>query len=64
MAKLLKFIGSPDILGEIAREQKYYYLVYPYREGAKGKHYFDYSRVIAHSKWNTQIINDTEDFKA
>lgn len=64
MAKLLKFIGSADILGEIARECKYYYLVYPYREAAKGKYFFDYSRVVAHSKWNTIIINDTEDLQA
>ena len=63
MAKLLKFVGSADILGEISREMKYYYLVYPYREGAKGKHYFDYTRVIAHPKWNTQIIDESEGMK-
>lgn len=61
---LLKYIGSADILGEIAKEQKYYYLVYPYREAAKGKKFFDYSRTVAHPKWNTQIINDMEDLKA
>lgn len=64
MARLLKFIGSSDVLGEIARECKYYYLVYPYTEGSKGKYYFDYSRVVAHSKWNTTIINDTEGLQA
>ena len=30
----------------------------------EGKYYFDYSRTVAHPKWNTQIINDTEDLKA
>lgn len=58
MSKQIKYIGSEHILGEIARDSGFYWLIHPYIEDNRGRVVLDVTRVIAHPKWSTEQITD------
>lgn len=56
MGQLLKYIGSDTVLGEIAKDGGFYWLVHPYIETTKKQKVIDPTKVVCHAKWTTEII--------
>jgi len=59
--KLLKYIGDDYILGEISREDAYYWRVHPVIRNESRKkedRVIDYHRVVCFPKWSTEIVKE------
>lgn len=57
--KLLKYIGDDYILGEIEREDSYYWIIHPIVKNDSHKKenvVVDYRRVVCFPKWSTEVI--------
>jgi hypothetical protein len=55
----IRFKGSSDLLGIIAKDGGFYWLIHPViRNNGKGPEPIDYTKVVCVPKWNTEIINN------
>lgn len=56
--RLLKYIGDDYILGEISTEDAYYWRIHPFITVENKKPIIDYTRVVCHPKWSTEIVKE------
>ena len=60
MGRRLKYIGPYDWLGEIVKEQRYYWLINPYIRNPDGKIIGIENRLVSHPKAFTEAEKETE----